>query len=110
MENEHTSSQNTQAETHSPVFEDNKVEATIDSPGPNEYVRDDTSRKMMSVNGRSTVPVQGHERPCQWASKNSNVSEDRWARVARQLRRIAEVCHCQLEEVDDDQQQGPPEV
>lgn len=62
------------------------------------------------MDSRGTIPIQGHKGPCQRTSKNSKVCEDRWARVPRELRRVAEVCHCQLDEVDDDQQQGPPEV
>jgi len=38
------------------------------------------------------------------------VGDDSRTRVSRKLRRVTEIGHCQLEEIDDDQQQSPPEI
>jgi hypothetical protein len=58
----------------------------------------------------STIPVKCNERPGQWTSKNTNVCDDGRTGVSRKLRRVFEVREGQLEEIDNDQKQCPPEI
>jgi len=104
------STQNTQAETHSPILEYKQVEAAVNSPCPNEDVGNNSSSEVMRMHSCSSIPVKCNEGPSQWTSENTNVCDDRRTRICGKFWRIAEICHSQLEEVDHDQQKCPPEV
>jgi len=95
--------ENTKGESHDPVLEYEQVEATIDSPCPDEDVCDQSGSKMVAMHCGSTIPVESYEAPCQWSGNDSSMGK-------RCGLGITEVGNGELEEVDDDEQQSPPEV
>ncbi|KAJ8106087.1 hypothetical protein OPT61_g9774 [Boeremia exigua] len=80
-----------------------KEEHAVAQPAPDEHVRHNTAHEMGRVESHSADPVQGDEVPSQRARNRADVDGARGGRVA-------EVRKAQVEEVDDEQQLGEPEV
>lgn len=98
-----TGSKDGKGKSNGPILKGDKVETTIDQPCPDEDVGNDSSTNVSGVDSNGTNPVQRNKVESKRAGKNGNV-------VHTVALGEAEIAKGQVEEVDNDQKQRPPEV
>ena len=103
MDGKLTESQHAQRKPHRVVLIRRQEEDTVPQPPPDEHVSHDPPREVRAVQRHGADPVQGDEVPGQRAGDGAHVDGARGGAVA-------EVGEAEVEEVDDEQQLGEPEV
>jgi hypothetical protein len=98
-----TECQDRQRKAHSVVLVRRQEEHSIPDPSPDEHIGNNAPNEMRRVERNRANPIQRDEVPRQRASDSSNMDRARRGTVA-------EVREAQVEEVDDQQQLGEPEV
>ena len=98
-----TECQDGQRKANGVVLVCSKEEHAVSKPTPDEHISHNPTHKMRRMERDSTNPVQRGKVPRQRSRDSCNV-DSAWGR------RVAEIQEAQVEEVDDEQQFGDPEV
>ena len=98
-----TSTQNRQRKAHTIVLVRREKEHAISHDAPDGDISQDPCGQTVRVDSRSTAPVERDEIPRQRTADDGHVDEPRRPRVPEVRRR-------QVEEIDDQQSLGDPEV
>jgi hypothetical protein len=98
-----TKTQHTQRKAHGVVFVRDQEEHAVSSPTPDKHIRHDPRSEMVRMNRNRANPVQRHEIPRQRSTHGANMNSSRG-------RRMAEIRPAQITKVEDEQEEGEPEV
>ena len=87
-----TGCKNAERKAHSDILIGEQEEQAINQNSPDGNVGQDPRRESVSMDSRSSVPVQGNKVPGEWPTDNWEVDEGRSGRVAEiSSRQVGEI-------------------